>query len=130
MPTVKTSQTKHRYDLERKTQQLDATGQTVGRLSTKIAGLLMGKHKVAYSPQTDCGDAVEVANVSQLKFTGKKFDQKKYYHYSGYQGGLKTKKLKDVFTTDPEDVLRRAVSQMLPKNKLRDEIIKRLTFHA
>jgi len=123
---MKTTNLKTKID--RKTQQLDATGQAVGRLATQIALFLRGKHKPDYSPHIDNGDFVVVTNLDKLKFTGKKIEQKKYYRYSGYQGGLKTTELKDLYKNNPQEVLKKAVWQMLPKNKLRQHMIKRLTF--
>lgn len=112
--------------MDRVTHKIDASGQTVGRLSTQIATLLRGKHKTGYIPHLDCGDIVMVDNVKKLKFTGRKLDQKKYYRYSGYPGGLKEKKMGDVFASDPGDVLRRAVREMLPPVKFRGNMLKRL----
>jgi large subunit ribosomal protein L13 len=120
--------TSFKVKIERKSHQIDATDQSVGRLSTQVAGLLRGKHKANYTPQTDNGDFVVITNLDKLKFTGKKLDQKIYYQYSGYQGGLKETKLKDLFTKTPQEVLKKAVYQMLPKNRLRQHMIKRLTF--
>jgi len=114
--------------IERKNHQIDATDQAIGRLASQVALLLRGKHKINFSPQIDNGDFVIVSNIDKVKITGKKLEQKKYYSYSGYPGGLKTKKMSDVFKTKPEEVLKRAVYNMLPKNKLRQEMIKRLTF--
>jgi large subunit ribosomal protein L13 len=110
----------------RKLHKLDAADQTVGRLGSRIALLLRGKNKPEYVPNIDVGDIVEVVNIKKLKFTGKKLDQKKYFHYSGYPGGLKTKKMSDIFTADPAEVLIRAVKQMLPANRTRNALMKRL----
>jgi large subunit ribosomal protein L13 len=110
----------------RNIHKIDATDKTVGRLGTQIALLLRGKNKPEYEPRIDNGDIVHVENIKKLKFTGKKFDQKKYFHYSGYPGGLKTKKMSEIFTKDPKEVLKRAVKQMLPANKQREAMIKRL----
>ncbi len=110
----------------RKTHLLDAKGKTLGRLSSEIARLLQGKHKPAYAPETDHGDRVEVHNLEQLHFTGKKLEQKVYYRHSGYLGGLKIIPQKRVWSLDPASVLKRAVQQMLPNNKLRKERLKRL----
>lgn len=110
----------------RKLHQLDATDSTVGRLATKIATVLRGKNKPEYQAHIDMGDIVEVKNISKMKFTGKKLDQKLYHHYSGYLGGLKSKKMSVVFSNDPGDVLYRAVRDMLPPTKLRDAMLKRL----
>jgi len=120
--------TKHNYHLEKKVQKIDATGISAGRLSTKIAVFLMGKNKAAYSPQTDCGDIVEVNNVDSLKWTGKKLDSREYIHFSGYPGGIKRKKVSDVYKNDPEEVVKRTVFNMLPKNKLRQRLMKRIKF--
>ncbi len=110
----------------RKLHQLDATDLTVGRFATKIATILRGKNKPEYQAHLDMGDIVEVKNISKMKFTGKKLDQKLYHHYSGYLGGLKSKKMSVVFSNDPGDVLYRAVREMLPPTKLRDAMLKRL----
>lgn len=112
--------------IERKLHKIDATDQAIGRIASQIAILLRGKNKPEFEPHMDCGDIVEVANIAQVKFTGKKFDQKKYYSYSGYQGGLKEKKMKDVFAKNPADVLKHAVREMLPPVKFRDDMLKRL----
>ncbi|MDD2353956.1 MAG: 50S ribosomal protein L13 [Patescibacteria group bacterium] len=111
---------------ERKLHQLDAAGQTVGRLATQIALILRGKNKPEYQPHLDLGDIVEVINIKQLKFTGKKLEQKKYFHVTGYIGGLKTKKMNEVFAKDPGEVLSRAVREMLPPTRLRPNMLKRL----
>ncbi|QQG52686.1 MAG: 50S ribosomal protein L13 [Candidatus Falkowbacteria bacterium] len=113
-------------NIERKLHQLDATDQTVGRLATKIANLLHGKNKPEYQAHIDMGDIVEVKNISKLKFTGKKLDQKEYHHFSGYIGGLKSKKMSTVYALNPGEVLQRAVKEMLPPTKLRVNMLKRL----
>ncbi len=112
--------------IERKIHKIDATGKAVGRLATQIALILRGKHKSDYTPHLDMGDIVEVSNVNKLKFSGKKLEQKKYYHHSGYPGGLKETVLADLFKKDPAEVLRRAVRKMLPANRLRKKMLKRL----
>lgn len=113
-------------NIERKLHKIDATEQTIGRMATRIATVLRGKNKPEYLPHLDLGDIVEVSNIKFAKFTGRKLDQKKYYHFTGYIGGLKTKKMKDIMSTDPGDILRRAVREMLPPTKLRDGMMKRL----
>lgn len=110
----------------RGTHILDATNQSLGRLASQIALLLQGKNKPDYVPYWDQGEIVVVKNINQIKWTGKKLKQKKYYRYSGYPGGLKIKKLEELWQKNPAEVLRKAVWQMLPKNKLRKEMIKRL----
>ena len=112
--------------VERQLHKIDATDKTVGRLATSIAIILRGKNKPEYQPHLDLGDIVEVSNIGSLKFTGKKADQKKYFSYSGYLGGLKTKKISEILSDNPGDVLRRAVREMLPDNKLRVAMLKRL----
>ncbi|HOZ53527.1 MAG TPA: 50S ribosomal protein L13 [bacterium] len=112
--------------MERKTHKIDAEGQSIGRIATQAANILRGKTKPEFQPHLDLGDVVEVINIKKAKFTGKKLDQKKYFSYSGYLGGLKEKKMKDVFTSDPGDVLRRAVRDMLAPTRMRNDLMKRL----
>jgi len=112
--------------IERQTHIIDAKDQPLGRLATKIAILLKGKHKPQYQPHLDIGDFVVVKNIDKIRFTGKKFEQKIYYHHTGYLGGLKEIPLKKLFEKNPEKVLKKAVMGMLPKNKLRARMIKRL----
>jgi large subunit ribosomal protein L13 len=112
--------------IERKTKNIDATGRPLGRLASEIAMILRGKNKATFDPAKDEGDFVEVTNCSKIKFTGKKLEQKEYKWHTTHPGGLKTKKVKDVFSKNPGEVLRHAVFGMLPKNKLRDQMIKRL----
>jgi len=114
--------------VKRETIKIDATEQVVGRLATKIAMILMGKHRPDYNPALDMGDRVEVANVDKIIFTGKKMDQKKYYRTSNRPGGLKVELAKDIFDKNPEEILRHAVKYMLPKNKTQALRMKRLTF--
>lgn len=110
------------------THVIDATNQSLGRLASKIAVLLRGKHKPNFTPHLDQGDKVKVLNVDKIKVTSKKLEQKVYYKYSGYPGGLKKRKMAEVFEKNPQEVLRRAVYNMLPKNKLRAKMMKRLKF--
>ncbi len=112
--------------IERKIHHLDATDMAVGRLATKVAGLLRGKTKPEFEPHIDGGDIVEVKNVSKMTFSGKKLDQKEYKRYTGYLGGLRRKKMGEVFVSDPGDVLYRAVRDMLPPVKFRVSMLKRL----
>lgn len=97
-----------------------------GRIATQVAFILQGKHKAEYEPHIDHGDFVIVVNAAKIRFTGKKGEQKKYHHFSGYPGGIRTKKLSGRLEVDPEKVMREAVYGMLPKNKLRDKMIKKL----
>ncbi|MBI2483604.1 50S ribosomal protein L13 [Candidatus Uhrbacteria bacterium] len=105
---------------------VDVSGKSLGRVATLIATLLRGKHKPSYVPYLDEGDEVVVRGVRDLKFSGKKFEQKVYHRYSGYPGGLKTKKLSEVFFKRPDWVLWHAVYQMLPPTRLRKPMMKRL----
>jgi large subunit ribosomal protein L13 len=105
---------------------IDAEGQTVGRLATRIAQLLRGKHKVDYTPNQPGGDFVVVVNAEKVVFTGRKLDQKVYTRYTGYQGGLKTTTAQEMLDKHPERVLEHAVWGMLPKNRLGRKIIRRL----
>lgn len=115
-------------EIKRAEHSLDAKDYTLGRLATQVAVLLMGKNKANYYPHIDNGDIVNILNPEKIKVTGKKLDDKLYYKHSGYPGGLKATKLKDVLAVDPAKVIRLAVYNMLPKNKLRAEMIKRLKF--
>jgi len=103
----------------RKMHTIDATDKILGRLASRIALLLTGKGKTNYVPNIDMGDEVIVNNASKIKFSGRKLEQKIYYHYSGYPGGLKKRKMKEIFAKDPSELLKKAVYNMLPKNKLR-----------
>jgi large subunit ribosomal protein L13 len=114
--------------MQRKTHTIDATNKVLGRLAAEIAVLLMGKLKPEFVRYKDMGDFVVVKNVDKLKITGKKMDQKKYFRHSGYLGGEKETPLRTLFQKNPQEVLRKAVWGMLPKNKLRSEMIKRLKF--
>ncbi len=114
----------------RKSHKIDATNQSVGRLATKIATILRGKNKPEFVPYLDSGDIVEVSNIKKLKFTGRKLEQKKYYHYSGYPGGMKETKMSDLAKTNPAEILKRAVREMLPPVKFRREMMKRLIIRS
>ena len=112
--------------MEKKTHTIDAAGQSLGRLAVQVAVLLRGKNKPDFFPNKDMGEFVIVKNVDKIKFTGRKLEQKKYYRHSGYLGSLKETSLKNLFQKNPDEVLRKAVWGMLPKNKLRSIQIKRL----
>ena len=107
---------------------IDAQDKILGRLATKVAILLRGKHKVDYVNHKDMGDIVIIENVSKIKVTGKKKEQKVYRHHSGYMGGLKEIPYKKILKEDPTKIFKSAVYGMLPKNKLRSIQIKRLKF--
>jgi large subunit ribosomal protein L13 len=109
---------------------VDAANQGIGRLATQIAGYLLGKHKPTYTPGVEMGDFVIVINASQLKITGKRLDQKNYYHHSHYPGGLKTVNLRDQMKNRPDRVIRAAVWGMIPHNKVGRQLIKRLKIYS
>ena len=112
--------------IRRETHVIDAADKILGRLASQIAIILRGKHRPDFRPDRDQGDLVIVRNVDKLRFTGKKMDQKKYYRHSEYLGGLKIITLRKLFEEKPGEVLRKAVLGMLPKNKLRAKMIRRL----
>ena len=112
----------------RQNHNVDAAGQIAGRLASQVAVKLMGKNKPDYTPHIDSGDYVEIMNVSQIKFTGNKLENKKYYKHTGYIGNLKTTVLKDWLAKKPERLFQRMVRNMLPDNRLRADRLKRLTF--
>ena len=109
---------------------VDATGLTLGRLATQIATVLKGKHKPMFTPSMDCGDFVIVINAEKVRVTGRKLDQKFYYRYSGYPGGLSQTSLRDQLAHHPERVIQAAVKGMLARNKLRDKLVKKLKVYA
>jgi len=112
--------------MQRKTHIIDATGKVLGRLAAEIAILLRGKHKPDFVPSKDMGDFVVVKNIENLKITGKKMEEKKYFRHSGFLGGVKFIPLGKLFKEKPAEVLKKAVYGMLSKNKLRPKMIKRL----
>lgn len=105
---------------------VDAKGQTLGRLAARIARVLMGKHKPIYTPHVDVGDYVVVINAAHVKVTGKKLEQKRYYHHSGYPGGLKERTLAEMLQKHPTKPLYEAVRRMLPKSTLGRRMLKKL----
>ena len=104
--------------VQRKWYVLDAAGKPLGRTAVTAAKLLRGKHKVDFTPNVDCGDFVIIVNVDKAVLTGKKLDQKMYYHHTGYVGGLKSVKYRTLMATKPEMAVELAVKGMLPKNKI------------
>ena len=113
-------------DIKRQWYLIDAQRQILGRLSTKIAKLLLGKNKPYFTGHLDCGDWVVVINAGKVRVTGKKRKQKIYYRHSGYPGGLKALTFEQMMQKDPRKVVNHAVSGMLPKNKLKKQRMKRL----
>ena len=116
-------------DIEKSWHLIDAEGKPVGRIATKIAMILMGKDKPVYTPHADTGDFVIIINAEKVTFTGKKWSQKTYYSHSGYPGGLKSITAQKLFEKKPEEILRKAVWGMLPKNKWQKKLIKRLKIY-
>ncbi len=117
-------------DIERKWFVVDAQGQTLGRLATRIATVLRGKHKPVYTPHMDCGDYVIVVNADKIQVTGHKLEQKTYYRHSGYPGGLRQVSLRRQLQVHPDRVIEAAVRGMLPHNRLGRKMFKKLKIYA
>ena len=117
-------------NIERKWYVVDASGLTLGRLSSEVAKILRGKNKPIYTPFMDTGDYVIIINADKIAVTGKKMDQKVYRHHTGYIGGLKEVTLKKMLETKPTEVVRHAVKGMLPKNALGRKMMKKLRVYA
>lgn len=117
-------------EIERKWWVIDAEGATLGRLATRIAAALRGKHKVAFTDHLDVGDAVVVLNATKIRVTGKKLQQKMYARHSGYPGGFRSETLERLLSRRPEEVIRRAVRGMLPQNRLGDKMIRKLYIYS
>lgn len=116
--------------IEKSWYEVDAQDKVLGRLASKIAVVLMGKHRPTYTPHIDTGDFVIVTNVEKIKVTGKKEDKKLYYSYSGYPGGLKIQNLSEKRKRKPEEILELAVRRMLPKSKLGRQMLKKLKLYS
>jgi large subunit ribosomal protein L13 len=117
-------------ECERKWFVVDADGKTLGRLATRVATVLRGKHKPGYVPYHDLGDFVIVVNASKVHVTGAKRDQKTYWRYTGYPSGLRLTKLKDAMDKDPTFPVRHAIKGMLPHNKLGRRMLRKLKVYA
>lgn len=117
-------------EVTRRWYVVDAQGKTLGRLASEIAKVLRGKHKPTYSPAVDCGDFVIVVNAEKIHVTGRRLDQKYYYHHSGYMGGLSKISLRDQLDRYPERVIFSAVRGMLPKNTLGRKMLRKLKVYA
>jgi large subunit ribosomal protein L13 len=117
-------------DRERNWLLVDANGQTLGRMSTQIADALRGKRKPTYTPHIDTGDFVVVINAEKISVTGKKLEDKRYYRHSGYPGGLKSRTLQEMLDRQPEEVIRKAVKGMLPRNRLARKQLTKLKIYA
>ncbi len=117
-------------EVERQWVVVDAQGQTLGRLATRVATILRGKHKPGFSPSVDCGDYVIVINADKIHVTGRRMDQNTYYRHSGYPGGLSEISLRDQLEQFPTRPIEAAVRGMLPKNKLGRKVFKKLKVYA
>lgn len=127
---MKTTVSAREQDIQRDWYVVDAQGQTLGRLATRVASVLRGKHKPIYTPHVDCGDYVVIVNAEKIHTTGRRLTQKKYYRHSGYPGGLKEVTLRDQLQKFPNRVLEQAVRGMLPKNRLGRQMFKKLKVYA
>ena len=116
--------------IERKWYVVDAEGKTLGRLASEVAKVLRGKNKAIFTPHIDTGDYVIVVNAEKIKVTGKKLEQKIYYHHSDYVGGMKETTLKEMLAKKPENVITLAVKGMLPKGPLGRSMLKKLHVYA
>jgi len=110
--------------------EIDATGQHLGRLCSKVAKLLRGKYKPSYTPHVDCGDNVIIVNADKVELTGNKWTDRVYYRYSGYPGGQKTSTPAELIKKNPDKLFRKVVKGMLPKNKLANAILNNLYVYA
>ena len=117
-------------EIQREWRVVDADGQTLGRLATRIAVLLRGKHRPTFSTHIDTGDPVIVLNASKIKVTGRKLQAKQYVRHSGYPGGMRTESLERLLARRPEEVIRRAVRGMLPQNRLGEQMVRKLHVYA
>lgn len=117
-------------EVVRKWHLVDADGQTVGRLATRVASILRGKHKATFTPHVDTGDFVVVINAEKVKMTGKRMEQKTYYHNTFYPGGARHEKFSELMAKHPERIIQEAVKGMLPKNSLGRKTFKKLKVYA
>jgi large subunit ribosomal protein L13 len=117
-------------DRERNWVVIDAEGKTLGRLATQIADLLRGKRKPTYTPHVDVGDFVVVVNADKIVVTGNKLEQKRYWRHSGYPGGIRSRTLAEQLERRPEEVIRKAVKGMLPRNRLARQQLRKLKVYA
>ena len=128
--TIMSTYMAKKEEVERNWYLIDAAGQSLGRLASKIAPYITGKNKVTYTPHVDTGDFVIVINADKVELTGKKWEQKKYRHHSQYPGGLKEMTYAELLEKKPELIIEHAVNGMLPKNKLGRRMIKRLKVYS
>ena len=121
-----TSYVQKKETVERKWYVIDAEGKPLGRVASKAAHILRGKHKATYTPNIDCGDFIIIINAEQAILTGNKLDNKKYYNHSGYPGGLRERTAREMQEKYPIEMVERAVKGMLPKNRLGRQMYKKL----
>ena len=117
-------------NIERKWYVIDAGGKNLGRVATKAATILRGKHKVTYTPHVDCGDYLIIINASTVNLTGNKLNDKMYYNHSGFPGGLRERNAKTMIENYPEEMVERAIKGMLPHNRLGRQMAKKLFVYA
>lgn len=127
--SAKITRSVRKEDAEHEWWILDAEGQTVGRLCTRIASLLRGKHKPWFTPHVDCGDFVVVVNAEKIQLKGKRIEQKEYFRHTGYPGGGRVRTFKELLDRKPEFIIEHAVKGMIPKNRLGRQIIKKLKIY-
>ncbi|MBN2231350.1 MAG: 50S ribosomal protein L13 [Deltaproteobacteria bacterium] len=127
---MKTTVMAKHNDVERAWYVVDARNQTLGRLATRIATVLRGKHKAAYTPHVDTGDFVIIVNAGDVRLTGNKWAAKMYYRHTGYPGGIKGISAEKLVAAKPEEIIRQAVKGMLPKNRLGRQMFKKLKVYA
>ena len=123
---MRTKYMANNQNVERKWYVVDATDLILGRMAVNIATVLRGKHKPTFTPHVDCGDYVIVVNAEKVALTGKKFENKKYYHHSGYSSGLKVRTAEEMLAKQPQKIVELAVKGMLPKGPLGDDMYRRL----
>lgn len=116
--------------VERKWYVVDADGMVLGRLASQVAAILRGKHKPIYTPHCDTGDHVIIINAEKVVLTGRKLDQKKYYHHTGYPGGLKETSYRDLLNKKPEFAVYEAIRRMMPKGPLGRQMLKKVRIYA
>lgn len=117
-------------DIERNWYVVDAEGKVLGRLAAEVATILRGKHKPQFTPHMDTGDFVVIVNAEKIKLTGKKWEQKTYYWHTGYPGGLRSRTANELRSRQPEEIIRKAVWGMMPKNSLGRNQMKKLKIYA
>jgi len=117
-------------EIDRKWYVVDASGKTLGRIASRVAHVLRGKHKPTFTTNIDCGDFVVVVNADKVKIRGRREELKTYFHYSGYPGGAKVESFKELMKTDPERVFMHAVKGMIPHNRLGAQVIRKLKVYA